>query len=136
MDFDKAKSLQELENKDWGEANFDSHLVKECHRLRRVPLKEFSVEDLRIMIGQNIGLEYLLPLALDKLRQNPLAEGHFYPGDLLVSVLQTESSFWSAHPTLKTEAKQIADEAFEIPSISKIECEAVREAYNSFIVSK
>ena len=136
LEFDKAKSLQELENEDWGEPNFNSHLVEECHRLRRIPLKDFASEDLRIMIGQNIGLDYLVPIALEKLGQNPLAEGNYYPGDLLVSVLRAESNFWLAHPTLKMEAKRIADEAFEIPSISKIECESLREAYDSFNVSK
>ena len=45
------KSLQELEAKDWGEQAYDSYLVTTIHRLRRVPLREFSVEDLRIMIG-------------------------------------------------------------------------------------
>lgn len=133
IDFDTARSLQELEKEDWGEPDFGSHLAEECHRLRRVPLKEFSVENLRIMIGQNIGSDYLVPLALEILVKNPLAEGDYYPGDFLVSVLRVESSFWLAHPSLKMTAKHIADEAIEIPSISKIEREAIREAYEPFI---
>ena len=63
---DRNESLQQLEGEDWGEPNFDSHLVAECHRLRRIPLRDFSVEDLRIMIGQDIGLEHLAPLALER----------------------------------------------------------------------
>ncbi len=55
------KSLQELEHSDWGEPTYDSHLVTTIHRLRRVPLRQYTVEDLRIMIGQNIGLQYLIP---------------------------------------------------------------------------
>jgi hypothetical protein len=133
IQYDKTKSLQELEHKDWGEPNFDSHLVQECHRLRRIPLKDFTTEDLRIMIGQNIGLDHLIPLAIEKLKQNPLAEGNFYPGDLLVNVLRADSNFWLKHSDLKTETAQIVDEAFEIPSIKKIECEAIRDAYNSFL---
>jgi CDI immunity proteins len=88
------KSQQELEQSDWGESAYDSHLVTMIHRLRRVPLRQFSVEDLRIMIGQNIGLLYLVPLALEHLRKNPLAEGAFYPGDLLKSMLTADSAFW------------------------------------------
>ena len=133
IQFDKTKSLQELEHKDWGEPNFDSHLVKECHRLRRIPLKDFTTEDLRIMIGQNIGLDHLIPLAIEKLKQNPLAEGNFYPGDLLVNVLRVDSNFWLKHSDIKMETAQIVDEAFEIPSIKKIEFEAIRDAYNSFL---
>jgi hypothetical protein len=30
------------------------------------------------MIGQSIGLPYLLPLALEHLRKDPLAEGDFF----------------------------------------------------------
>jgi hypothetical protein len=54
MQFDRAKSLQELEGHDWGDPSYDSHLVTECHRLHRIPLCDFTVEDLRITIGQNI----------------------------------------------------------------------------------
>ena len=69
-----AKSLEELEASDWGEPTYDSYLVTTIHRLRRVPLRQFSVEDLRIMIGQDIGLQYLVPLALEHLRKNLRAE--------------------------------------------------------------
>jgi hypothetical protein len=87
------KSLQELEQSDWGEPTYDSHLVTTVHRLRRVALREFSVEDLRIMIGQSIGLPYLVPLALQHLRKDPLAEGDFYPGDLLKGCSQSTQRF-------------------------------------------
>ena len=131
--FDKSKSLQELENESWGKPTFDSHLVQECHRLSRVPLKDFTIENLRIMIGQNFNLNYLIPLAIEKLEQNPLAEGDYYAGDLLVNVLRSDSKFWLKFPNLKSKVIQIADKAFEIPVITKIEFESIREAYNSFL---
>jgi CDI immunity proteins len=133
IQFDTTKSLQELENKDWGEPHFDSQLVQECHRLRRVPLKDFTTEDLRIMIGQNIGLDYLIHLAIEKLKQNPLVEGNFYAGDLLVNVLRSDPDFWLKHSDMKTEVAQITGEAFEIHSITKIEFETIRDAYNLFL---
>ncbi|WP_204007841.1 contact-dependent growth inhibition system immunity protein [Virgisporangium aurantiacum] len=40
----------------------------------------------------------LLPLAVDMLVDNPLAEGDFYPGDLLVTVLGLPSSTWVTLP--------------------------------------
>ena len=58
-----GKTLDELEGVAWGEPTFDSYLVTTCHRLRTKPVDEFSVEDLRIMIGQQIGLPHLVPLA-------------------------------------------------------------------------
>ena len=49
------------------------------------------------MIGQQIGLFFLIPLALEKLEENPVAEGHFYPGDLLQSVLSVPDEMWKKH---------------------------------------
>jgi len=55
--FDRSKSLQQFDGQDWGEPTYPSHLVRECRRFRRVPLCNFTAEDLRIAIGQNVGLE-------------------------------------------------------------------------------
>jgi hypothetical protein len=117
--FDRSKSLQQLTCQDWGEATDDSRLVTECHRLRRVPLRDFKAEDLRLMAGQNIGLEYLVPLALEQLEEDPFAEGDYYPGDLLVSVLGARPQFWLAHPDLRERAGAVAHRAISLmPSLS------------------
>src|SRR5690606_2937176 len=92
----KDKTLESLEKKIWSSLDNDegSYLVKTCNSLRKKQLRNFSVEDLRIMIGQNIGLEFLIPLALDVLKDNILAEGDFYEGDLLNSVLTSDRKYW------------------------------------------
>jgi hypothetical protein len=135
--FDRSKSLQQLDGQDWGEPTYHSHLVIECHRLRRVPLRDFTVEDLRITIGQNIGLEYLVPLALERLRDDPFAEGAYYPCDLLVSVLRSDAKFWQRHPELREQLVAIAERAIDLfptrPDIaSKIVTNAVARAYSEF----
>jgi hypothetical protein len=56
-----------------------------------------TVEDLRLLLGQQIGTEWLMPLALAHVTINPLAQGDFYPGDLLTGVLRTDMSYWSSH---------------------------------------
>ncbi len=94
-------TLEELDGDDWITPPYDSSLVKNCHRLRRVPLKDFSTEDLRMMIGQEIGLKYLLPIALVELEKDPLAQGDYYPGDLLKNVLGVNREFWRQHAELK-----------------------------------
>jgi hypothetical protein len=105
---EKSHSLQELEGRDWGEAAFPSYLVRTCHALHRKPLKDFTIEDLRIMIGQTIGLEYLVPLALEHLQQDPLAAGDFYPGDLLGSILgRVQPGFWQKRPDLRRAVEDI-----------------------------
>ena len=63
----RQKTLENLEKDYWDNPSYDSHLVKRCHELRKIPLDSFTTEDLRIMIGQQIGLDYLIPLALETL---------------------------------------------------------------------
>ncbi len=82
-----GKTLDELENFVWGEPTLASNLIVTCHRLRKKPVEEFTREDLRIMIGQKIGLQYRLPRAIDVMERESLAEGELYPGDLLVKVI-------------------------------------------------
>jgi RNase adaptor protein for sRNA GlmZ degradation len=101
----RLRTLEQLENDDWGEATYDSYLVRRIRALRRKPIAEFTVEDLRITLGQQMGMVHLTPLALAVLESNPFAEGHFYPGDLLVSVMRIPEPYWSAH---RTEAERMA----------------------------
>jgi hypothetical protein len=132
MTSDRDKTLEELEGQRWGKPEYDSHLVTECHRLRRVPLRRFSVENLRIMIGQNIGLEHLVPLALERIEQNPFAEGAFYPGDLLVSLLTAEAQFWQAHLNLREQLMTIAERAISLfPEVPEAATDTVAEAINA-----
>lgn len=51
------------------------------------------------MIGQDLGLAYLLPLALEVLRDDPMAEGDTYEGDLLSAVLTRSPTIWQQCPT-------------------------------------
>lgn len=133
----RDKSLQELENSDWGDpASDDTYLVTTCKDLRRVPLKNLGTEDLRILIGQNIGLPFLIPLALERLSSKPLAEGDFYPGDLLVKVLMSESAFWENHSDYCEEVHKIVRPLLLMGQKKKKRfcdsIEAVKSAYQHF----
>ena len=98
--FDRSKSLEELEGDRWGERFFPSHVVTEIFRLRRVPLDAFTTENLRIMIGQQQSLQYLLPIAIEKLEADPWISGDFFRGDLLEAVLSVKPEFWTTQPDL------------------------------------
>jgi len=105
----REETLEQLEGEDWGEPPYDSYLVQTIHALRRKPIREFSVEDLRITLHQNFDVEFLTPIALEQLEANPFASGDFYPGDLLVAVMRLTSDFWAAHPNEATRMAAIAN---------------------------
>jgi hypothetical protein len=101
VSIDRRRSLEELERDRWEAPPPDAtRLIATAHALRSRPVGTLTVEDLRLLIGQNIGLPVLLPLAVEVLRDNPLAEGHMYEGDLLRAVLTRNSAVWSAYPEL------------------------------------
>ena len=97
----RQKSLDSLEkiNTACDTSMGSSHLVLTYQRLRKKPLEEFTTEDLRLMIGQESGLPYLIPLALEVLQEDLFAEGDFFAGDLLSAVLQVNPDFWKTYPT-------------------------------------
>jgi hypothetical protein len=91
----RACSLENLENEVWEKPAEASHLIRRCHELRKIPLGQFATEDLRIMIGQQNSLDFLIPLALETLTGNLFAEGDFFPGDLLKTLLELPTTFWN-----------------------------------------
>lgn len=107
------KSLQELDGIDWGEPPHPSNLVETCHRLRRVPLKDFADGDLRIMIGQGINLDHLVPLALDRVEEDPWLCASFYDGDMLW-YLMSHREHWPTHSVEKSRFDKVIDRAVDI----------------------
>jgi len=90
----RFKTLEHIEKDVWGADTFGSHLTSTIHRLRKKVLSDFTIEDLRITIGQQEGLPYLVPLAIEVLKKDLFAEGDFYEGDLLKAVLTIDGKFW------------------------------------------
>lgn len=97
----RDKSLDELGALPSTGPEGDSYLLSEMRRLRALPLKQLRIEDLRLLIGQSIGLEFLVPMALDHVEHHPLAAGDFYPGDLLKNMMDVHETFWNGHPDLR-----------------------------------
>jgi len=89
-----SKSIESLEKDSWNLPEFESDMVTRCYQLRKIQLKDFQIEDLRLMISQEIGLTFLIPLALERLNENILEEGDYYEGDLLKAVLTADIEYW------------------------------------------
>ncbi len=107
---DLEASIQHLEGSDWGEARFGSPLVRACHTLRRKKLRDLTGEDLRLGIGQQVGLRYLVPLALELLRGNVFVSITYFDGDLLANMLNIPGEFWDAHNDWRAEARALAEQ--------------------------
>jgi hypothetical protein len=91
----RHKSLETLEQQDWGDpVSAPTNIVKRCIELSKVPVETFSLGDLRLMIGQQFGLSYLVPIALEKLEDDIFVEADYYEGDLLSNILNVDTEFW------------------------------------------
>lgn len=122
IDFDCNLSLEELENDYWSEPNFESHLLTRCHSLRKIPLRQLTIEDLRILVGQKIGLNYLIPISIEYLEENPLCCGDYYDGDLLQKIISIDISFWKYHIDL---TYRLSEVMIRIQNISDLCCQTL-----------
>jgi hypothetical protein len=88
-------------------------MVLRCHALRKVPVANLSPGDCRLLIGQEVGIRYLVPLALDFLEAEPLLEGDYYPGDLLLTLFRLQPAYWSANHEELERLQSVARRASE-----------------------
>lgn len=123
-------TLEQLEGVVWGEPTFESSLVTTCYRLRTKPVNEFSIEDLRIMIGQQISLPHLIPLAVAAVERTPLAHGDFYPGDLLASLIHARE-WLQANPEWLVRVIRVTERALAELDLEEIES---RKCFVDFLV--
>lgn len=105
------RTIADFEGYDPADFAFPSPMVKRIEALWSVPLGQLGIEDLRLIIGQRRALRCLLPLALARLADDPLAEGNLYPGDLLAAVLRLPDEVWSTQPDLHQAARQVVARA-------------------------
>lgn len=68
------KSIEQLENNYWKkESEFPTNLIEKYFEYRKIKLSELTVEQIRLMIFQKIGIEFLIGIALKKLELNIIA---------------------------------------------------------------
>jgi hypothetical protein len=131
-----SQTLEELEGEVWEEPVPSSCLIDSCHRLRRKPVDEFTAEDLRIMIGQEIALDHLMPRAVSMLEANPLVEGDLHPGDLLARVLKN-AKWVKARPEIGSRMVVVAKRALEqlvrLPSEERASLEDLHHLLLKFV---
>ena len=90
-------TLEQLEDEILSDPYFDSNLTEEYHRLHKISINEMTNCGLRELIRQNIALKYLIPVALERLSENPLLRSENYEGDLLATVIRIPPNFWNEY---------------------------------------
>ena len=124
---DRAKSLEQLDGERWGDPPTDAtSLVRTVHEWRRRPIGTLEPHELARLIGQNVGLPWLLPLGVEILQEEAAkqAAGGFFDGDLLYAVVTRSPEVWTANPELAGELKTILSMLTGLSRYVKQEVEA------------
>lgn len=117
---DMNKSIVELENIVWEDSDFGSYVVQTSQRAVKKPLNQLSLEEIRLLLSQKIGVPYVLPIAVAALEQDILQEVHYYEGDLLNIVLRLTEAFWRDAKEERNIVAQLVREHYS--QIEEAEC--------------
>ena len=109
-------SLNEIEGFKENLSGLDSGLIEKYMVARSKKLKDLSVDEIRVLLSQLIGLAYIVPLALNIVEQDPLISSGLYSGDLAVSLFNIDEEFWSNNPEWNN---RLIEVKFEIEEIYK-----------------
>ncbi len=114
-------TLEDIEADVWPEAEFPTSLIRRAHAYRKISLCDMQIEHVRLLVGQAIGAEILIPLALDVLAKTPCISGDLFEGDLVCAMGRPQlDAYWSAHPDLKSRYLRAVDANIEADIISEI----------------
>lgn len=135
------KSISELEGWTWKggiPSNNESYVVRNFFKLHKQAINEMDFLDIRFLIGQNSGLKYLVPIALEELKKDLFIEVEYYPGDLFCSLLLINNvpDYWSMHPQEKQELINLythQKKKLGILDISEDTRIKIKESYKDFI---
>ena len=110
-----SRTIEQLEATPWPDPSCDAPpYIHRCHALRRVPIEQLTAGDLRALITQDVGLKYLMPIAVRLLTSNPLLESEYYPGDLLCATMGVGADFWLKATSELAALRQLAQQAQEL----------------------
>jgi hypothetical protein len=93
-DVDIRRNLLELAPGCFDDAEYDDQVAMLARRLAVKPLRKFNATDLYAAIRLNVGLPWVVPLAMARLEEDPFVAAGSHPGDLLTTVLESDSRFW------------------------------------------
>ncbi|WP_234362986.1 contact-dependent growth inhibition system immunity protein [Streptomyces formicae] len=128
---DRGRSLEELEGHRWPDPPADATaLVRAVHEMRRRPVGTLEPHELARLIRQDVGTAWLLPLAVEILRDAAprQAEGGWFDDDLLYAVVTGKPEIWAAAPQL---ARELRDTVAVLTDVSRY----VRQEIETFLAT-
>lgn len=118
----QQKSLENLEKDFWGEPTYDSYLVRRTHEIRQLPLNALTNDDIAMMLRQQFSLDYLVPLAIDKLQLDILSHGEAdSEGAIMEAILKIPASFWASNQDYWATIKQLLDDNTSVWTFKKLD---------------
>lgn len=110
----REKTLTQLERDDWGDCKSESEIIQRLFKLRHKPLKLIELSDLRTAIHFGVGMDYVLPIALDLLWSDPWLSSGNYAGDLLEAILRASPDFYLANQNYHRKVVGVAVDAVRV----------------------
>ena len=89
-----------------------SSLIERTEIILDKKVIDLNNSDLRLLINQKIGLPVILPLVIDRLKENLFIECDYYEGDLLLNTLSIEDSLWEKYKFQKEALAQLLNDNF------------------------
>lgn len=116
----RQKTLENLEKDYWGEPTYDSYLVTRTHAIRKLPLSELTNDDIAMMLRQKFSLDYIVPLAIEKLQVDILACGETgSEGAIMEAVLKIPTDFWTSNKDYWASIKKLLDDNLTVWTFEK-----------------
>ena|SRR2546426_3418525 len=132
---DTSKSIAELSGVDWGPPPAAaSILVQERHELRRRPITRLSHAELIRFLDMDFAgdSEVLIPVALERLHHDPVADGGAGEGELLCAVLRHRGFPWRTRPEFVQAVRELKDSALNEIAQTTDDYERVRAEHDVY----
>jgi hypothetical protein len=97
---DETKSIDQLQFTSQRDQASPAGIASRCHQYMEVPIKDLSKEQVRLLLSHDVGTIFLLDKTIRILEEDILADGDFYPGDLLSALLNVNKVYWKNSPEL------------------------------------
>ncbi|AEV33836.1 hypothetical protein Oweho_2878 [Owenweeksia hongkongensis DSM 17368] len=97
----QEKSIQELENDFWPDLNqYIAGLVERCHRYRKIKLKDLQIHQIKTLLIQDIGSEYLMPIVLERMEYDISEEDDYDGSSFIESIDLFSGEIFKRNPEL------------------------------------